>query len=146
MRGRRLLVAFGAILIAGLVAACSPVDRVAARLNGDGTVDFGICEGSRVDKFEVYWVYEVGSGPMVTTPVTGELHDGDVFRLEVPPKTGDEDYLVVDGVRDDRITVSGHFYVEDLSPGEWAWNQTGVFVGAVDVEHCALDDNVRSGE
>jgi hypothetical protein len=152
MIGRRLLRALGAALVgAVLLTGCSYVNRVAARLNSDGSLDFATCDRADIDGLEVNWEFlDLASNaddlvPPVTTPLTGDVHVGDVFRLEGSAPEGNWVNVTVNGVSGGSYASPyGQFSAADLASGDWVWNQTGVFVGTVDVQHCDLDlENVR---
>jgi hypothetical protein len=135
---RRILAALAVSALALLLTGCTPVDRVAARLNANGTVDLGICQGGDLERFETYWLADEKSGSAVTTAVDDKVRPGDVIRLDVAPRDAEVEYLWVRGLQGDRTVFDGQFAVDDLESGEWVWAQSGVFVGTVDVEHCEL--------
>ena len=140
-----------AVAVAVVLTGCSYVNRVAARLNSDGSLDFATCDERDIDGLEVNWEFiDVPSNdddlvPAVTTPVTGEIKVGDVFHLDGLAPEGDWVRVSVNGVEGGSYAhLYGAFSASDLAAGEWVWNQTGVFVGTVDVQHCDLDeDNIR---
>ncbi len=121
------------------------MNRVAARLNPDGSLDFATCDARNADAFEVEWIYPSDSNiappPVVSTPIVGSVEEGDVFRLDasVPPD-GWQSVSVNSVGHTDGGWISGYFDAADLVGGEWAWNQTGIFIGSIDVEHCELDE------
>ena len=126
-----------------LLSGCSYVNRVAARLNSDGTLDFGTCDARNADSFEVEWIYASSSSserPVSTTPIVGNVEKGDVFHLDAsaPPDAWQSVY--VHSVGESGAGIFGYFDAADLSNGEWVWNQSGTYFGTEDVEHCDLDE------
>ena len=131
------------LAVSVLLAGCSYVDRVAARLNTDGTLDFATCEAGDPDSFEVEWILPESSTavalPISSTPVVGDVEVGDYFRLEsLAPRDEWEAVSVRSLGTSNGIEIDGRFSAEDLASGDWVWNQTGIFFGTVDVEHCDL--------
>jgi len=144
MKVRRRLACVTAMLAVGLsLAGCSYVDRVAARLNSDGSLDFATCEASDADSLEVEWLYSdttASAADVSVTPIVGDVEAGDVFRLDAIAPTDDWERVLVSGVGQDGAGISGYFRAKDLESGSWVWNQTGIFIGTVDVDHCDLDE------
>ncbi|KIC59481.1 hypothetical protein RM52_03215 [Microbacterium hominis] len=128
------------------LAGCSDVNRVAARINADGSLDFATCDARNADFFEVTWSDDESAeqSAMSVTRIIGDIQTGDVFHLDaVAPASGWTSVTVASlGGQGPGILAS--FRAADLESGSWAWNQTGVFIGTVDVEHCELDEaNIR---
>jgi hypothetical protein len=127
-----------------MLTGCSYVNRVAARLNPDGSLDFATCDARPAASFEVEWSYPEGSTtpPVVTdTPIVGDVKVGDVFHLNASAPPGNWESVSVNSVGySDGGWISGYFDAKDLASGRWVWNQTGIFVGTVDVAHCVLDE------
>jgi hypothetical protein len=135
-----------AVLLEGvLLAGCSYVNRVAARINPNGTLDFATCDARDADSFDVQWIYRDESNtpvaPVSSTPIIGEVEAGDVFHLDssIPVDDWDSVY-VASSASGDEAGLFGNFDSADLSSGDWVWNQTGIFIGTVDVKHCDLDE------
>lgn len=143
-RGRRHICAAAACAVALALAGCSYVNRVAARLNADGSLDFATCDARDADSFEVEWQYpDMTNEPAArvsVTPIVGQVEAGDVFHLDaIVPSDGWEAVWVTSAGHDGG-GISGLFRAQDLESGTWVWNQTGIFIGTVDVEHCELDE------
>jgi len=135
------------LAIAVALTGCSHVDRVAARLNPDGSLDFASCDGSRADSLEAVWSYPRAAnrtGVVSITPIDGDVEVGDVFHLHAVAPSDNWERVSVQSIAENEAPIFGYFPAEDLERGVWVWNQTGAFIGTVDVEHCELDeDNVR---
>lgn len=132
------------VVVVALLTGCSYVNRVAARLNADGSLDFATCDARNADAFDVEWIYPSDSTitppPPTRTPIVGDVEQGDVFRLNTTTPPDGWLAVSVDSVGHSSGWISGYFDIADLVGGEWVWNQTGIFIGTVDVEHCELDE------
>lgn len=139
-------VGVAALLAAGVtLAGCSYVNRVAARINADGSLDFATCDARNADYFEVTWSVgeSVEQSARSVTRIIGDVQTGDVFHLDAVAPSGWTSVTVA-SLGGPRPGISASFPAEDFESGSWAWNQTGVFIGKVDVEHCDLDEaNIR---
>lgn len=147
--GQRVVAAAVALGLALALAGCSYVNRVAARLNPDGSLDFATCDARNTDAFKVLWWYQTSERPVdyesrhpSVTDVVGDVEEGDVFHLDATDPGGSWVWVQIYSARNDRgLSMSGSFDADDLKSGNWVWNQTAmIFGGAVDVEHCELDE------
>jgi len=81
-----------ALLAVGVtLAGCSSVNRVAARINADGSLDFATCDARNADFFEVTWPdgESAEQSAMSVTRIIGDVQTGDVFHLDaVAPASG----------------------------------------------------------
>ncbi|MBH0099430.1 hypothetical protein I6E68_09805 [Salinibacterium sp. NSLL150] len=146
-RFQRSAAAVSVLAIAVLLAGCSYVNRVAARLNAEGSFDFATCDARNTDSFDVEWIGPEGElvGDVTSTSVKESVKAGDVFHLDAHTPTAEWESVSVrsEGLANEG-NIAGHFDASDLATGDWVWNQTAVFIGTVDVEHCELDeDNAR---
>ncbi|EIC08094.1 hypothetical protein OR221_2085 [Microbacterium laevaniformans OR221] len=136
------LVGVAAPLAVGVtLAGCSSVNRVAARINADGSLDFATCDARNADFFEVTWSDDEAAEQSATsvTRIIGDVETGDVFHLDaVAPSCWTS--VTVASLGGPRPGISASFRAEDFESDSWVWSQAGNFFGRVDVEHCELDE------
>ncbi|CAO1650513.1 Lipoprotein [Salinibacterium sp. NYA9b] len=143
-RFQRSAAAVSVLAIAVLLAGCSYVNRVAARLNAEGSLDFATCDARNTDSFDVEWIGPDGEpvGDPTSASVVGNVTTGDVFHLDAHTPTAEWESV---SVRSEGLpgegNIAGYFGAGDLASGDWVWNQTAIFIGTVDVEHCALNED-----
>ena len=148
MRLPRLFASIAAAVAIGiLLAGCTVVSRIAARLNLDGTLDFASCEAQSANFIRVEWNHPEDSTaariPGDVIPVVGEIEEGDVFHLESTAPMDEWESVSIETLG--KLNSFGYFTAEELEGGDWVWNQTGIGIGTVDVEHCDLDEaNIRN--
>lgn len=143
-RFQRPVAVVSVLAIAVLLAGCSYVNRVAARLNADGSLDFATCDARNTDSFDVEWIGPDGEtvADPTSTSVVGDVATGDVFHLDARTPTAEWEFVSVrsEGLANEG-NIAGHFAASELAAGDWVWNQTAIFIGTVDVEHCELDED-----
>lgn len=136
-------------LLALFLSGCSVIDRLAVRLNVDGSFDVATCE--RLDvvdtvSAEVYgWADDLDDfTPLRITSTPISLSVGEVIRLEAPPSTATWDQLSISmtGVWERpsgslERTISGTFNREDLVVDEWLWARN-YFAGSI--QECEIVD------
>lgn len=136
-----------ALLAVGIMlAGCSSVNRVAARINADGSLDFATCDARDADLFEVTWSDGESAEQSATsvTRIIGDVQAGNVFHLDAVAPASGWTSVTVASLGGQGPGIFASFRPADFESGSWAWNQTGVFIGTVDVEHCELDEaNIR---
>ena len=112
------------------------VDQLFASFRGALLAVLPWAEAIKLDhSLDVQW-FAAGDGSEIeSTPVLGGIKEGDVVHLNATDPGGGWDQVEVIG-----DGIDGQFSAKALAAGGWAWNQTGIFVGTVDVQHCVLDE------
>ena len=137
------------VAVALMLGGCSVIDRVAVRLNLDGSFDVATCEELDVVESMSAEVYEWSDELEDFTPLTIEsiptsISEGDVVRLEAPPASTNWDqmsFIVTGKIERSSGTresmISGAFNREDLVVDEWIW-PSGYFTQSI--QECEIFD------
>ena len=133
-----------AVVLFGALSACSAVDRVAVRLNSNGTLDFASCNAVRnVTKVEAATTKRTGPNGQVDDRTAVAL------KLEMPVKNLAVGQVIsFSGVpaKWDRldIEVEGDSWAtapterNSLTVGQWTWNDEGPFTSYNPSNKCAI--------